>query len=148
VIQRRIRGGGFQPPSPTIKTNAKKIWLLIMSVICLARLVSADPEPSNTNIINGTDRKDTKGNPIAAHEGDIARFNGVFYWYGSSYANNPKGLFRMPAGPVWNGVQVYSSTDLKNWTYKGVCLPRPEKGFGKLGATGRSHVIYNQSPTP
>ncbi len=43
------------------------------------------------NSVNGTDWKDTKGNPIAAHEGDIARFNGVFYWYGSSYANNPKG---------------------------------------------------------
>jgi hypothetical protein len=50
----------------------------------------------------------------------------------------------MTAGPVWNGVQVYRSTDLKNWTYEGVCLPRPENGFGKLGATGRSHVIYNE----
>jgi lysophospholipase L1-like esterase len=70
-------------------------------------------------IVNDTDWKDTTGKLIAAHEGDIARFNGVFYWYGSSYANNPKGRFRMTAGPVWNGVQVYSSTDLKNWTYKG-----------------------------
>ena len=50
----------------------------------------------------------------------------------------------MPAGPVWNGVQVYTSTDLKNWTYKGVCLPRPESGFGKVGATGRAHVMYNE----
>ena len=114
-----------------------------MSAICLAQLACADPQTNDTAIVNGSDWKDVQGNPIAAHEGDIARFNGVFYWYGSSYANNPKGLFRMPAGPVWNGVQVYSSTDLKNWTYKGVCLPRPENGFGKLGATGRSHVIYN-----
>ena len=28
-----------------------------------------------------------------AHEGEIARFDGAFYWYGSSYANNPKGKF-------------------------------------------------------
>jgi hypothetical protein len=63
----------------------KKIWLLSMSVICLAQLVSADPQTNDTTIINGTDWKDTKGNPISAHEGEIARFNGVFYWYGSSY---------------------------------------------------------------
>lgn len=97
-----------------------------------------------SSIINGTDWRDTEGNPIAAHEGGIARFNGVFYWYGSSYADNPTGKFDVSDGPVWNGVQVYSSTNLKNWTYKGVCLPRPKKGFGKLGATGRSHVIYNE----
>ncbi|HIG27345.1 MAG TPA: hypothetical protein EYQ50_05925 [Verrucomicrobiales bacterium] len=128
-----------------------KIWFLSMSAICWTQLASADPpfgklakDSSQTSIINGTDWVDVEGRPIMAHEGDIARFNGVFYWYGSSYENNPQGKFRMPAGPVWNGVQVYSSTDLKNWTYKGVCLPRPENGFGKLGATGRSHVIYNK----
>ena len=125
----------------------QQIRRVVIFAICLAHLASfasADPEANDTTIINGTDWKDTKGHPIFAHEGDIARFNGVFYWYGSSYANNPQGKFRMPAGPVWNGVQVYSSTDLKNWSYKGVCLPRPENGFGKLGATGRSHVIYNK----
>jgi len=36
-------------------------------------------------------RIDTQGNLIAAHEGELSRFDGVFYWYGSSYANNPKG---------------------------------------------------------
>jgi beta-xylosidase len=44
---------------------------------------------------------------------------------------------------VWTGVQVYRSTDLKNWTFMGVALPRPENGWGELGATGRAHVIYN-----
>ncbi|MBT3274212.1 MAG: family 43 glycosylhydrolase [Spirochaetales bacterium] len=99
---------------------------------------------SQLSIINGTDWHDTQGKLIAAHEGDIARFNGVFYWYGSSYANNPKGMFDIADGAVWNGVQVYRSTDLKNWEYKGGALPRPENGWGKLGATGRSHVMYNE----
>ena len=98
----------------------------------------------DATIVNGTDWMDTDGNRIVAHEGEIARFGDTFYWYGSSYANNPKGRFRMDAGPVWNGMQVYRSTDLKNWTYKGVCLPRPESGFGKVGATGRGHVMYNE----
>lgn len=126
------------------KPMQKKIGSFTLSAICLTLFAYAEPQTNNKTIVNGTDWKDTEGNPIAAHEGELSRFNGVFYWYGSSYANNPKGLFRMTAGPVWNGVQVYSSTDLKNWTYKGVCMPRPEKGFGKLGATGRSHVIYNK----
>ena len=108
-------------------------------MICLTQVALASP-PS---IVNGTDWLDVAGRPIAAHEGDIARFNGAFYWYGSSYANNPGGKFDVTDGPVWNGVQVYRSTDLCNWTYKGVALPRPKNGWGKLGATGRSHVIYN-----
>ena len=103
-----------------------------------------DSDDSESLIINGTDWVDVDGRPIMAHEGEIARFNGAFYWYGSSYENNPQGRYTMDAGPVWNGVQVYRSTDLVNWTYKGVCLPRPESGFGKLGATGRSHVLYNE----
>jgi len=84
------------------------------------------------------------GRPIMAHEGDIARSNGVFYWYGSSYADNPKGKFGIAVDPVWNGVLVHRSTDLKHWEYRGVCLPRPENGWGELGSTGRSHVIYNE----
>ena len=100
-------------------------------------------ESSKVSIINGTDWRDSQGNLIAAHEGDIARFNGAFYWYGSSYANNPKGKFDIADGPVWNGVQVYRSTDLRHWTYKGVALSRPENGWGQPGSTGRSHGIYN-----
>ena len=94
-------------------------------------------------IRNGVDRRDTQGNLIAAHDGGISRFNGVFYWYGSSYAGNPQGKYDVADGPVWNGVQVYRSTDLSTWTYEGVALPRPKKGWGMLGATGRAHVIYN-----
>ena len=101
-------------------------------------------EEKSALIENGTDWVDTEGRKISAHEGELARFNDYSYWYGSSYKNNPQGKFRMTAGPVWNGVQVYRSKDLKNWEYRGVCLPRPEKGFGKLGATGRSHILYNQ----
>lgn len=125
----------------------KTLLLSFVSIIYVLSLVSANAEESSDRddfIINGTDWFDTEGRQISAHEGEIARFDGVFYWYGSSYANNPSGKFDISDGPVWNGVQVYSSTDLRNWTYKGVALPRPENGFGELGATGRSHVIYNE----
>ena len=38
----------------------------------------------DTSIVNGTDWLDTEGRHIAVHDGGIARFNGVFYWYGTS----------------------------------------------------------------
>ncbi len=128
-------------------SNGLMLELFALSIFCVALCVSnnASAEPAPVSITNGTDWVDTEGRHIAAHDGGIARFNGVFYWYGSSYANNPKGKFRVTDGPVWNGVQVYRSIDLKTWTYKGVCLPRPANGFGKLGATGRAHVIYNET---
>ena len=102
----------------------QSLLLLALPAVCLTQAAAADPPL----ITNGTDWKDTDGDPIVAHEGDFSRFNGVFYWYGSSYANNPKGKFGIAVGPVWNGVLVYRSTDLKNWEYKGVCLPPPVKG--------------------
>ncbi len=101
----------------------------------------ASPMPA---VMNGTDWYDTEGRRIMAHDGGISRFNGVFYWYGTSYAGNPEGKYWMGAGPLWNGVQVYRSTDLANWTYRGVALPRRENGWGELGNSGRAHVIYNE----
>ena len=102
--------------------------------------LSLTAEEKQDMIVNGIDWFDTEGRKISAHEGELARFDDYFYWYGSSYKNNPQGKFHMTAGPVWNGVQVYRSEDLIEWEYRGVCLPQPEKGFGKLGATGRSHI--------
>ena len=126
-------------------TLSKSLIYAGVFTLCISAVSQAvEPKKPAATIVNGTDWKDTKGNPIVAHEGELSRFNGVFYWYGSSYANNPKGKFGIAVGPVWNGVLVYRSTDLKNWEYKGVCLPRPKKGWGVLGSTGRSHVMYNE----
>ncbi len=119
-------------------------WYSCHAGVVLYLLDFIERNELESSIINDADWVDTTGRPIMAHEGEIARFDGTFYWYGSSYENNPRGKFTMDAGPVWNGVRVYSSPDLVNWTYKGVCLPRPKSGFGKLGATGRSHVLYNE----
>lgn len=124
--------------------------LTLLSLVLVNALKAELSKASNKSmlnsnrIVNGSDWYDTRGKLISAHEGEIARFGDTFYWYGSSYKNNPQGRFRMTAGPVWNGMQVYTSKDLKNWTYKGVCMPRPKEGFGLLGATGRGHVMYNE----
>ena len=85
--------------------------LLLNALLSVGQVVKSENE-SQGSIINGTDWFDVEGRPIMAHEGDIAEFDGVYYWYGSSYENNPKGKFDIADGPVWNGVQVYRSTDL------------------------------------
>lgn len=96
-------------------------------------------------VVNGTDWFDSDGKYIAAHDGHITRAGETFYWYGTSYAGNPRGVFGTAGGyGVWNGVQVYSSGNLVDWTYRGVALPRPEKGWGAVGSVGRAHVIYNE----
>ena len=125
-------------------------WLEIKaSIMRLAEALVAAPlsgkDSSRPFIINGTDWFDTEGRPIRAHDGHINRVQDTFYWYGSSYAGNPSGKFGTAAGfGVWNGIQVYCSKDLVNWTYQGVALPRPKKGWGVVGTAGRAHVIYNE----
>ena len=100
---------------------------------------------SSVSIANNTDWLDVNGQPIQAHDGHIIRAGDTFYWYGSSYAGNPEGRFGVAAGyAVWNGIQVYSSKNLVDWTYEGVALPRPKKGWGVVGSVGRAHVIYNE----
>lgn len=139
----------------------KTLLLSFIFIIYVLSLASANAEESTYRartskalskkakdskpIVNGTDWLDVDGRPILAHDGHITRVKDTFYWYGSSYAGNPKGKFGTAAGyAVWTGIQVYSSRDLVTWTYQGVALPRPEKGWGAVGSVGRAHVIYNE----
>jgi hypothetical protein len=61
---------------------------------------------------------DTAGNRIQAHGGSILEVDGVFYWYGENKE------FTVPGSDVWHwGVRCYSSTDLYNWTDRGLIIP-------------------------
>ena len=83
-------------------TMLKSTAVALCSLVILGFLQGVEPsgDPTKVSIINGTDWVDVGGRPIMAHEGDLARFNRVFYWYGSSYANNPKGKFRATLRPL------------------------------------------------
>ena len=94
-------------------------------------------------IRNNTDWRDTQGRAIAAHDGGISRFAGKFYWYGTSYANNPKGRYGKKDSP-WDCFNVYSSDDLVNWHYEGAALSRPQWGWGSIYTMHRAHVLYNE----
>jgi hypothetical protein len=56
----------------------------LVSVLCALSLGAAVAASTNgdelkeTHVVNGTDWLDTEGRPIMAHEGDLARFDGVF----------------------------------------------------------------------
>ena len=89
---------------------------------------------------------DLLGNAVDAHDGEIARFDGVYYLYGTSY----------DCGYEWGnkeapfcGFKVYASTDLKNWEDKGFLFDAQTTLWqtrcnGKTYGCYRPHVIYNE----
>ena len=109
----------------------------------LAGLVLTMPALAQKPILNGTDWKDTAGQPISAHEGFIGRFDGAFYWYGTSYKGNETGKFGPEGAPLQNSFNVYCSTDLVDWEYLGEALKFPKTGFGSEGTSHRPGVLYN-----
>ena len=108
-------------------------WLLMVA--------SASAEKA---IVNLTDWRDTRGQPISAHEHFVGRFFGAFYWYGTSYKGNPLGQCGPEGAPLQNGFNVYRSTNLVDWQYLGQCLTFPKTGFGSEGTSHRPRVIYNK----
>jgi len=100
------------------------------AVVCTPQ--PAQPQaPSGAAVCSGPDWIDTRGQFIIAHEGGISRFGDKWYWYGTDYSGNPKGVFGPRGRSMANGLRVYSSTDLSKWKYEGVCLTMPESGVGQ-----------------
>ena len=73
---------------------------------------------ARTSITPGQVWLDTAGNRIHAHGGSILEVDGVFYWYGENKERTT------PGSDIWHwGVRCYSSTDLYNWTDRGLIVP-------------------------
>ena len=71
-----------------------------------------------TSITPGQVWLDTDGNRIHAHGGSILEVDGTFYWYGENKERST------PGSGIWHwGVRCYSSTDLYNWTDRGLIIP-------------------------
>jgi hypothetical protein len=104
-------------------------------------------------ILNCTEWKDTAGQPISAHEHFVGRFDGVFYWYGTSYKGNPMGRCGPDGAALRNGFNVYRSKNLVDWEYAGECLKFPKAAAkfpdGSADASeGTGHrpcVFYNKT---
>jgi hypothetical protein len=97
---------------------------------------------ANALIRNGTDWLDTQGRPIVAHDGGITRVGDAYYWYGTSYEGNPTGKFGLLA--PFAGFNVYRSSDLVHWEYRGQALSRPPRGWLTVCSSHRAHVLFNE----
>ena len=71
-----------------------------------------------TTVSNVLIRKDTYGLPVNSHSGNLYRFNGIFYLYGTAYPNctQPGAVCTTSCGYFHNSFAVYSSPDLQQWT--------------------------------
>ncbi len=87
----------------------KKLSLIILSLVMLLPLSA-----QITEITPGKIWADNNGKHINAHGGGIIKYGDKYYWYGE---NRPMRGFTTEVG-----VEVYSSTDLMNWTDEGVAL--------------------------
>jgi len=114
-----------------------------MTRVVLALLWMA-PVLGQNVIQNHTVWKDVDGRPISCHDGSISYFDGQFYWYGTSYDGNPQGHWGRRGAHLQKGFNVYSSKNLTDWKYEGVCLDFPRNGWLSLGTSHRANVLFNE----
>ena len=125
-----------------------KVWAAITAAAALpwfTPLLAAAAidglSPVHKPIRNFTVLKDTDGKPISCHDGGITAVGDTFYWYGMSYRGNPTGLWGRRAAALQNGLNCYSSKNLVDWKYEGVCLQFPKNGWLAQGTSHRPNVL-------
>ncbi|MFJ2046699.1 AbfB domain-containing protein [Paenibacillus taichungensis] len=89
---------------------------------------------ASVTITNGSDWLDTAGNPIQANSGNILKVGSTYYWYGEHAVSGK-----------FDSVNVYSSTDLKNWTFSNAILTKDSATELASSKIERPKVIYNAS---
>ncbi|HTC21690.1 MAG TPA: RICIN domain-containing protein, partial [bacterium] len=88
-------------------------------------------------IVPGGDWYDTSGNIIYATEGGIIQVGGLYYLWGMDRSQN---------NSTFIGVNLYSSPDLKNWTFVNTILSSSSNTLLGGGATiERAKILYNAS---
>ncbi|WP_315796496.1 AbfB domain-containing protein [Paenibacillus sp. BIC5C1] len=87
---------------------------------------------ASVNITNGSDWLDTAGNPIQANSGNILKVGSTYYWYGEHAVSGK-----------FDSVNVYTSTDLKNWTFSNAILTKDSATELASSKIERPKVIYN-----
>ena len=115
---------------------------MVFSTVFPASVASASVNNYNPSQ-NQIQRFDTSGNAIDAYDGKIEKFNGIYYLYGTSYSC---GYQLMVASSPFCGFKSYSSSDLVNWTDKGLLFSpvswQSNCVNGKYGCY-RPHVLFN-----
>ncbi|MDN8591349.1 AbfB domain-containing protein [Paenibacillus sp. 11B] len=89
---------------------------------------------ASVTITNGSDWLDTAGNPIQANSGNILKVGSTYYWYGEHAVSGK-----------FDSVNVYTSTDLKHWTFSNAILTKDSATELASSKIERPKVIYNAS---
>ncbi len=114
-----------------------KIKMLPPAILCaFAVAISPASYAARNNITPGQVWNDTSGRHINAHGGCVQYLDGTYYWFGEDRT-----------GYDSNGVSCYTSTDLYNWSRKGLVFKAsqaidPETGKCTLE---RPKVIFNDN---
>ena len=125
--------------------------VFLAGLLALLAAAPAAAQPHTPVIVNGdehgkTIRFDTNGNAIDAHDGEILRYEGRYWLYGTSYGCGYVRLERPPT--PWCGYRSYSSTDLVHWEDEGPLFDPLEWqsrcNSGTLSCY-RPHVAYNEA---
>lgn len=111
----------------------------VLLALCLAltgALATAGPaRAAPQTIANGTQFKDTSGNPVHAHGGGVLKVGTYYYWFGEN--RNADNTFRY--------VDAYRSTDLKNWEFRNHVLTEASDPELATANIERPKVMYNAS---
>ncbi|RAI94347.1 F5/8 type C domain-containing protein [Paenibacillus pabuli] len=113
--------------------NRKAVWFLVFALTLT--MFGFHPErtsAASVTITNGSDWLDTAGNPIQANSGNILKVGSTYYWYGEHAVSGK-----------FDSVNVYTSTDLKNWTFSNAILTKDSATELASSKIERPKVIYN-----
>jgi hypothetical protein len=113
--------------------NRKAVWFLVFALTLT--MFGIHPERTSVasvTITNGSDWLDTAGNPIQANSGNILKVGSTYYWYGEHAVSGK-----------FDSVNVYTSTDLKNWTFSNAILTKDSATELASSKIERPKVIYN-----
>ncbi|PWW37967.1 F5/8 type C domain-containing protein [Paenibacillus pabuli] len=113
--------------------NRKAVWFLVFALTLT--MFGFHPErtsAASVTITNGSDWLDTAGKPIQANSGNILKVGSTYYWYGEHAVSGK-----------FDSVNVYTSTDLKNWTFSNAILTKDSATELASSKIERPKVIYN-----
>ena len=135
----RQYAGIFRAAGPEKESTAVNRQSFSWTILAVA--IASYPAVAGEPIRNHAAWTDTAGNPISCHDGGITRVGDTFYWYGTSYKGNPTGIWGRKGAHLQQGFNCYSSKNLVDWKYEGVCLQFPKDGWLAQGTSHRPNVL-------
>ena len=113
--------------------SRKYAWILVLTLtLTIFGFHPERTDAASVTISNGSDWLDTAGNPIHANSGNILKVGSTYYWYGEHAVSGK-----------FDSVNVYTSTDLKNWTFSNAILTKDSATELASSKIERPKVIYN-----